>query len=33
MDVPHYVHDVDKKKLLAAVKDFIKKRDGIVVVN
>ena len=33
IDVEHYIHDSDKKKLLAKVKEFIKKREGIVVVN
>lgn len=33
VDVEHYIHDADKKKLLAKVKEFVNKREGIVVVN
>lgn len=33
VDVPHYIHDADKRKLSAAIDVFIKKREGIVVVN
>lgn len=33
VDVEHFIHDADKKKLLAKVKEFIKKGEGIVVVN
>lgn len=33
VDVEHYIHDADKKRLLAKIKEFIKKGEGIVVVN